>query len=78
VYINGILVEEVGLIHGDTLSSSTAVGTSIPVGGLALSPNHWVTVYIWVGSDLYAKGTRLTIELQEPGQFELRKIIVLK
>jgi hypothetical protein len=78
VYINGMLIEELGVIHGDSLSSNTTIGTSIPVNGLVLPPNRWMTVYIWVGSNLYTKGIRLTVELQEPGQLELREIIVLR
>jgi hypothetical protein len=78
VYLNGELIEEIGIIHGDLLSSRSAVGTSIPVGGLAISPGSRVTIYIWIGSDLYTQGTQLTIELLKPGQFELRKIIVLR
>ena len=78
VYINGMIIEELGVIHGDSLSSNATIGTSIPVNGLVLPPNNWMTVYVWIGSNLYAKGTRLTVELQEPSQLELREIIILR
>jgi hypothetical protein len=78
VYLNGELIEELGVIHGDRLSSRYAIGTSLPIGGLVMSPGSRFTVYIWIGDGLYTQGTELTIELQKPGQFELRKILILR
>ena len=77
VYLNGELVDDFGYNHGDTLSSKTSIATSIPSGGLSIPANSQKTVYIWIGENLYSRGTQLTIELQKPNQLILQKIITL-
>ena len=78
VYINGKLVEEMGLIHGELLSSSSVIGVSVPTDGLAIDPKSREVIYVWIGSDLFSSGTQMIIELQKPNQFDLKKTIVLK
>lgn len=77
IFVNGELVVETGLIHGDSLSSTTSVGTSIPVDGLKIAPGDKATFYIWIGSKRFNSGTVINIDLQRVNQLELRRSIQL-
>mgnify|MGYP006987951462 CR=1 FL=1 len=77
VYLNGDLVGELGYNHGDTLPNKTSIASSVPSDGLSIPANSHVTVYIWIGEDLYSRGTQITINLQKPNQLILQKTITL-
>lgn len=77
IFVNGELVVETGLIHGDSLSSTTSIGTSVPVDGLKIDPGDKATFYVWVGSKIGSTGTVINIDLQRVNQLELRRTIRL-
>ena len=77
VYINGRLVDEMGLNPGDSLSSSTEMGTDIPPRGVAIPVGQSVQMHVWIGADLFSKNTQVIIELQKPNQYELMRYLVL-
>ena len=78
IFINGRLVDEIDLRPGDSLSSSTGMGTDIPRGGVAVPVGQSIQMYVWIGSDLYSIGAQVKIELQKPNQFELMRYLILE
>ena len=76
VYVNGELVEEMGLVHWGRLSSTESIGTSLVEGGAVLSPGS-MTFHVWVGEDLYHTGSFVTVEVQQRDVFRLRKVVTL-
>ena len=76
IYVNNKLVEELGVTHGDSLSSASSIGISVPEGGYVVSPGV-DTIYIWVGSKTYNKGATLIIHLQQPDNLHLTKQVEL-
>ena len=77
IYINERLVDEMGLSLGDSLSSSISTGTDIPRNGVTIPAGQSAQMHLWIGADLFGKGTQITIELQKPNQLELKKYLVL-
>ena len=77
VYVNKVPVTEKGLVHGDSLSSTLAIGTSIPLDGLVVPGGESVNIYLWIGSDKYTKGISIQIEVQKKDSIGLMKILTL-
>lgn len=77
IYVNNRLVVENGLIHGEELSSSFVVGSSLLKSGSFIQPGKSETIFLWIGSGAYRKGELLTIDLQSPEQIDLKKTITL-
>jgi len=77
IYVNGLMVKEMGLIHGELLSTDYGIGTSVPKIGLLYPPGNSETIYIWIGSDLFEKGNILTVEIKSRGVTYLNRTITL-
>ena len=77
IYVNDKLVSENGLIHGEKLSSTWVIGSSLPDIGAFIQPGRSETVYLWLGSELFRKGETLTIELQNQDQMDLKKTVTI-
>lgn len=52
VYVNRQEVDVYGVIHGDKLSNSSFVATSVPTDGLYVEPGSSESFIIWIGADL--------------------------
>ena len=74
IYVNDRLITDNGYIHGDVLTNTYTIASSLPDIGLFIQPGRSDTVYLWVGSRSYEDGDVLTIELQNPNQIDLKKI----
>ena len=77
IYVDGVPVSEKGLNHGDSLSSRLSIGTSVPEEGVAIPVGRSATLYLWIGSDKFTRGTSIVIEVQNKDSPELQKIITL-
>lgn len=77
VFVDSKLVECMGVTDGDKLSNNYLIGTSIPSNGVTIPQGDGVTIFLWIGSNAFNKGTTITIELQKSNQLTLRKAVFL-
>ena len=77
IFVNKKLVEEIEIMQGGSISSKASIGTSIPEGGLKISPGEKATIYVWIGGECYTSGTIINIDVQRIDQLELRRTLEL-
>jgi hypothetical protein len=78
LYISRKLVDEYGLAPGDSLSSKSVIGTSLPVEGLVIEADSRSYISIWIGSELYSSGNQISIHIFDPNNLEYTRYIKLK
>ena len=78
IYVNKKLVDEYGLEPGGSLSSKSVIGTSFPADGMLFDYNERVTISIWIGSDLFSRGTQISLHIFNPNILEYTRYIILK
>lgn len=61
--INNDLINDYGILSGDSLSDKYTIGTSVSDDGIILNPGESISAYIWIGSGLYSSGTSLNIRI---------------
>jgi len=78
VYVSEKLIEEYGLAPGDSLSSPSTIGCSIPSEGLIIKRGKSETLSIWIGSGLYSSGNTISVHIIDPKILEYARYIKLR
>ena len=78
VYVNRELVEEYGLAPGDSLSSKSVIGTSLPADGTVIEAGSRLEISVWIGSELFSSGNQISLHIFDPKNLEYTRYIKLK
>jgi len=78
LYVSRELVDEYGLAPGDSLSSRSVIGTSLPADGVVIGAGSRLEISIWIGSELYSSGNQISIHIFDPNNLEYTRYLKLK
>lgn len=78
VFVSKEPVDEYGLVPGDSLSSKSVTGTSLPYDGSLMKSNDRLTISVWIGSDLFSSGNQISLHILDPKILEYTRYIKLK
>ena len=78
VFVSIKPVDENGLVPGDSMSSKSVTGTSLPYEGSVVKSNDRLTISVWIGSDLYSSGNQISLHIFNPRILEYTRYIKLK
>jgi hypothetical protein len=77
VLVDGKPVRQYGLVHGDSLSNESQLGTSIPSEGLRLISGASENIYIWVGENMYTNDSEIQIRFTDPNARSMTETVTL-
>jgi len=78
IFVSMEPVDEYGLVSGDSLSSKSVTGTSLPYDGLVVKSNDRLTIKVWIGSELFSSGNQISLHIFNPKILEYTRYIKLK
>lgn len=77
VFVNDKIIDEYGLIHGETLSRGDSLGTSLLMEGLQLKNGEGVELYVWIGDKMFSSRTIIVISMNPINNVILSKSVKL-
>lgn len=77
VMLNEAIVTEYNITEGGSLSSISAIGTSMSDNGVFLQSGETMDVYVWIGSGLFSSGTTIAVKLHSTSGFDYVKLVKL-
>jgi flagellin-like protein len=69
--VNNELINDYGIVSGDSLSDKYTIGTSVNEKGINLKPGESTSSYIWIGGGLYSAGTPVNIQILNVNSVEI-------
>lgn len=78
LYVNKELVDEYGLAPGDSLSSKSVIGTSLPADGMLIEAGSPLEISVWIGCEFISSGNQISLHIFDPNNLEYTRYIILK
>ncbi|MHA2393522.1 MAG: archaellin/type IV pilin N-terminal domain-containing protein [Promethearchaeota archaeon] len=77
ISVNSRPVNEYDLAPGDSLSSGTVIGTSLPKSGITLESGETTTQHLWIGSGLFSSGTSIELKIENINNVGVSRVVIL-